>query len=138
MRKRRVALYFSWSRPQEINVDLGTLENRYPSLFEFRRALYPIAAALKDAVPQDISGFMDHVIVDDFKRFGEVIAEETNFTPPVIQREGDQPPVSQLDADFLRAYDTLIVVSLDHFRTRQTASAAEIEAVRDFLSRENT
>ncbi len=137
MKKRRVAIYFAWSRPLEINADLGTLENRYPTLFEFRRALYPVAAALKAVAAQDISGFMDHVILDDFKRFGDVIAEETGVAPPVIQREGARPPVAQLDRDYLSAYDTLVVVSLDHFRTQQVASTAEIEAVRDFLARES-
>jgi hypothetical protein len=139
MKKRRVALYFAWSRPQEIRVDLGVLENRYPTLFEFRRALYPLVEALKEPkqFSQDISGFLDHVILDDFRRFTKVISEQTGVAPPVVQREGDEPPAKQLDRDFLVDYDTLIIVSLDHFRTRQSASQAEIEAIRDFLQRED-
>lgn len=140
MKRRRVALYFAWSRPAEIKADLGILENRYPALFEFRRALWPLFEAAKDPqnFSQNISGFLDHVILADFQRFTELVLEETGYVVPVIQREGDQPPTRELDRDFLASYDTLIVVSLDHFRTNQTASPAEVEAIRDFLGRENT
>jgi hypothetical protein len=39
---RRFALYFSWSRSLETAAELGKLENRYPTLFEFRRAIWPL------------------------------------------------------------------------------------------------
>jgi hypothetical protein len=138
MAGRRVALYFAWSRPAEIGADFGVLENRYPTLYEFRRALWPEFESLKQAPPflQDISGFLDHVVLHDFQRFANLIKEVTGNEVPIIQRVGNQPPAKELDHDFLGNYDTLIVVSLDHFRTAQTATAGEIECVRDFLRRE--
>jgi len=37
MGSRQVAMYFAWSRPDEENAHLGTLENRFTALFELRR-----------------------------------------------------------------------------------------------------
>jgi hypothetical protein len=139
MARRRFALYFSWSRPKEIGSDLGVLENRFPTLFEFRRAIWPMYEWANNPAnhKQDISGFLDHVILFDFQRFNKVIIEATGNPILVIQREGNTPPVRELDEDFLKDIDTLIVVSLDHYKTEQRATQGEIEAVRHFLQREN-
>lgn len=146
MANRRFALYFAWSRPREyatptgveLSTPLGTIENRYPTLFEFRRALWPEFEHLRDAkrFNQSIAGFFDNVILQDFELFRRTIREETGNEVSVIQRETDRPPLTQLDDDFFEGIDTLIVVSLDHNRTNQVASAGEIEAIRTFLSRE--
>jgi hypothetical protein len=37
MSGRQVALYFAWSRPDEVTAPLGILDNRFPALFEVRR-----------------------------------------------------------------------------------------------------
>lgn len=139
MKPRKVGLYFAWSRPAEIQVDLGVLENRYPTLFEFRRALWPRVEALKNPQThaQSVQGFLDHVILSDFERFRTVVKEATGQEVEVIQRLGDQPPARELDRDFLDRFDTLIVVSLDHFRTQQEATAGELDALRDFLRQED-
>jgi hypothetical protein len=137
---RRFALYFSWSRPSEIDVDLGVLENRFPTLFEFRRAIWPLYewAANPANYRQDVSGFMDHVILFDFQHFSNAISELTGQPVEVIQRLDDQPPVQELDEEFLSTVDTLIVVSLDHIRTRQAPTEGEIQALRHFLEREDS
>jgi hypothetical protein len=136
MRKRRFALYFAWSRPKELGAPLGVLENRYPTLFEFRRALWPIFERLKDpgVYSQDLLGFLDHVVLTDFEVFRRAIKEATGHEVPLIQREGDQPPTGQLDDQLLKDVDTLIIISLDHFRTRQDATQGEIDLVRNFLT----
>jgi len=140
MAGRKFALYFSWSRPRENGAPLGVLENRYPCLFEFRRAIWPAYewAADPKNFNQQIVGFLDHVILFDFDPFAGLIREVTGHPLQVIQREGDAPPVRELDDAFLRDIDTLIVVSLDHLVTAQKATAGEIEAVRAFLKREET
>jgi len=139
MASRHFALYFSWSRPQEeLRSPLGVLENRYPSLFEFRRALWPQIEQFRDQAlfDQGIAGFLDHVVLSDFEVFRKFIKGETGNEVPVIQREGDKPPTGQLDDSLLRGVDTLIVVSLDHYRTSQQASRGEIDLVSTFLQRE--
>lgn len=139
MQNRRVALYFSWSRPSEINVDLGVLSNRYPTLFEFRRAIWPIYewASNADNYRQDVAGFMDHVILFDFQHFSDAMAEMTGSPVSVIQRVDDTPPVRELDEEFLKDVDTLLVVSLDHIRSDQRPTPGEIQALRHFLERED-
>lgn len=140
MSKRRVCLYFAWSRPDELGADLSVLENRYPTLFEFRRAIWPYYewASNPAQYRQDVGGFLDHVILFDFQAFDAVIAAETGRATSIIQRQGDKPPVLELDDTLLADVDTLIVVSLDHFRTAQRASAGEVDAIRAFLRREGS
>jgi hypothetical protein len=144
MASRKVGLYFAWSRPQEIGADLALIDNRYPTLYEFRRMLWPEFEQLRDArrFSQGIDGFMDNVILADFAHFRDVVRTETGNEVALIQREGDKPPTGHLDQEFLQGIDTLIVVSLDHIRPAdgggvQEASPGEIELIRDFLSHEN-
>jgi hypothetical protein len=141
MASRRFGLYFSWSRPQEVNTDLGLLDNRFPTLFEFRRILWPEFEGLSDRrrFSQAIDGFLDHVILSDFRHFQEVVRQETGSEVTLIQREGDKPPTNHLDDTLLQGIDTLIIVSLDHVRASgcQVAGPGEIELVRNFLSHEN-
>lgn len=143
MASRRFGLYFAWSRPQETGADLGILDNRYPALFEFRRILWPEFEHLQDPARfhQGIEGFLDHVILSDFRHFQSVVQEATGNPVVLIQREGDKPPTGHLDRALLAGIDTLIVVSLDHIRGgsggRQEAAPGEIELLREFLSREN-
>ncbi|MCI0458401.1 MAG: hypothetical protein L0Z62_15660 [Gemmataceae bacterium] len=137
---RRFALYFAWSRPQEVGALLGTLENRYPTLFEFRRALWPHYEHASDPTLylQDISGFLDHVILFDFQRFTQVVAAVTGQRVQLVQRQVDPARHQPLDAALLRDVDTLIVISLDHVRTDQQASAEEVGTIQQFLQREGT
>jgi hypothetical protein len=144
MASRQFGLYFAWSRPQEIGAHLGVLDNRFPTLFEFRRLLWPEFEHLRDSArfPQGIEGFLDHVILSDFHHFQQVIREATGNEVVLIQREGDKPPTGHLDDTLLADIDTLIVVSLDHLRApdaggQQDAAPGEIELVHHFLSRED-
>lgn len=136
--RRRFALYFSWSRPAEAGAELGVLDNRYPTLFEFRRAIWPFYEWAADAgkYDQGIGGFCEHVVLFDFQRFDAVVTEATGRAVSLLQRLDDEPPVREIDDDLLREVDTLVVVSLDHLVTGQRASEAETDAVRAFLQRE--
>jgi hypothetical protein len=137
--QRKFALYFAWSRPQEIGAELGKLENRYPTLFEFRRAIWPAYEwrSNPDIYKQDISGFLDHVVLSDFQYFSEVIFSTTGNPVTVAQRQNDDDTIQLLDEDFLKDIDTLIVVSLDHFDTKQEPMAVEIAAIKQFLKRQD-
>jgi hypothetical protein len=135
MAGRQFALYFSWNRTAELGADLGQLDNRYPALFEFRRMLWPEFERLADPgkFAQGIEGFMDDVILSDFQFFRRHIEDETGNLVSVAQRRaGDiETPLGLVCSG---GNDTLIVVSLDHQRTGQTASAEEIDAAREFLA----
>ncbi len=139
MTGRRTTLYFSWNRLSEIHVNLSHLNNRLPTLYEFRRARWPDMRWAEDAVKykQDISGFMDQVILSDFQLFSEVVEEIAGVPVPIVQRVEDTGAIHELNEEFLGKVDTLIVTSLDHFRSEQKPSSAELEAVRHFLERED-
>lgn len=136
--KRRIAMYFAWDRSAETTAPLGNLDNRFPALFEVRRLFWPAYEALSHSPGgQGIDGFLEAIFLQNFARFGEQVAMLTGGPLRQVQRrtaEGDTP----LDAALLNAVDTLIVISFDSQRTGQTASAAEVAAVRDFLVRPNT
>ncbi|WP_461327254.1 hypothetical protein [Bradyrhizobium barranii] len=122
-----------------MSAPLGVLENRYPTLFEFRRALWPLVEQLRDPAQYDqgVAGFLDHVVLSDFEAFRKLTKDETGHEVSVIQREGSSPTRSQIDEALLLNIDTLIVVSLDHFRTCQQASPDEVELIRRFLQTES-
>jgi hypothetical protein len=60
---RQVALYFAWSRPDEIAAPLGVLEDRFPALFELRRLFWPRFEEFADPAKfdQSIGGFLDNI-----------------------------------------------------------------------------
>ncbi|WP_198960090.1 hypothetical protein [Synechococcus sp. BO 8801] len=62
--------------------------------------------------------------------------EATGNEVAIFQRQTGAPPLQFLDDDLLRELDTLVIVSLDHFRTEQSAAADEVEAIRMFLGQE--
>ena len=137
MAGRRFLLYFAWNRPAECDIDLGNLENRYPTLFEFRRALWPMFDQLRSKPDQLVGGFLDHIVLSDFERFRQVIKEVTGEEVQLLQRVLDTNIESQLNQKMIEEFDTVIVVSLDHFRTEQAAADVEVEFLKEFLSRED-
>src|ERR1700753_2368378 len=79
MAGRQVALYFAWSRPDEIAAPLGILEGRVPALFEPRRILWPRFEQFADPAKfdQGIAGFLDNIQLANFKLFAELAAAWT-------------------------------------------------------------
>jgi hypothetical protein len=135
MAGRQFGLYFAWSRAAETGADLGNLDNRFPSLFEFRRILWPVFERLADPArfDQGVKGFMDDVILADFQFFRSRIEAETGNSVGVVQRVS-MDVETPLNLAFSAGIDTMIIISLDHERTNQKASAAEIAAAREFLA----
>lgn len=140
MSNRRFGLYFSWNRAKENAALLGTLENRFPTLFEFRRAIWPRYEHASDPLQfkQDVTGFLDHVVLFDFQQFRKIIGEVTGTLPAIFQRNGTNGEVQTLDEQLLQSLDTLIIVSLDHLTSGQQMDADEHAAVNRFLERDGT
>src|SRR5262249_13248120 len=130
----QVALYFAWSRPDEVAAPLGILENRFPALFELRRMFWPRFEQFVDPVKfdQGIGGFLDNIQLPNFKLFADLAAPCTG-TP--VRRAERQTAAGwcPLDGAFLAGVDMLVIVSFDSSRTEQRASPAEIGAIRSFL-----
>lgn len=135
MSDRTIVLYYAWSRPGEIGAPLEVIENRFPTLFESRRLGYPRFEALSDPAQfdQGVGGFLDHIMKHNFSAFVELTRARTGRPAMEIERV-TEAGVSPLDSGILDTADTLIVISFDSLRTRQEASAAEVEAVRRFLA----
>jgi hypothetical protein len=136
MTGRKVIVYYAWSHPEEANAPLGVIEDRYPTLFEGRRILYPALEDLSDPArfDQSVAGFLDNILKRNFAAFVEQASTQTGH--PVIEdmrttADGKHTPI---DANLLDGADTLIILSYDSFRTRQQVNAEEVTAVRNFLS----
>jgi hypothetical protein len=134
MADRQVALYFAWSRPDEVAAPLGILENRFPALFELRRLFWPRYEQLADPekFDQGVGGFLDHIQLANFELFAELAASWTGHPVRRAERR-TEAGLNALDAEFLTGIDTLVIISFDSSRTKQRASDAELRAVRTFL-----
>jgi hypothetical protein len=134
MAGRQVALYFAWSRPDEVAAPLSILEDRFPALFELRRLFWPRYEQFADPLKfdQGVGGFLDNIQLANFKHFADLAASWTGNPVRQAERRTDAS-LRPLDAEFLAGVDTLIVISFDSSRTEQEASDTEIGAVRAFL-----
>lgn len=140
MKSRRFSLYFSWDRSSETRLPPGSLDDRYPTLFEIRRQLWPRFGPdwLRDHPEQDVHGFLDLVVRRDFEPFAAAVSEATGQPVRVAERRGRAPTLTLLDAALLDQTDSLVLVSLDHLTNDTLPQPDEVEAVRAFLAREES
>jgi hypothetical protein len=139
--RRRVSIYISWTYPGEANRNVAEMDNRFSTLTEVRRALWPAYEIPRFADPlqfqQGISGSLE-LFFWAWVRFQTLVEEVTGHRVPVFQRIDQAGFGLPLDERVLADTDTLLVFSLDHSVTGQAPSAAENEAVAAFLRREGT
>jgi hypothetical protein len=136
-----VSVYVTWSYPAEANHDPTGLDNRFSTMTEVRRVLWPAYETPPWSDPlrfqQGIAGSLE-LFFWAWVKFQELVEEVTGHVVPVFQRVDQAGFFLPLDERVLADADTLLVFGLDHTVTGQGASPAEIEAVRAFLSREGT
>src|SRR5580692_9230213 len=127
MAGRQVALYFAWSRPDEVAAPLGILEDRFPALFEVRRMHWPRLEQFADPAKfdQGVGGFLDNIQLANFKLFADLAASWTGNPVRRAERRTDAG-LCALDDAFLAGVDTLVIIGFDSSRTNQQAGAAEI------------
>ncbi|AKU96557.1 hypothetical protein AKJ09_03221 [Labilithrix luteola] len=139
--RRRVSIYVAWSYPGEAGHDPSELDNRFSTMTEVRRVLWPAYEAPqwsdKLRFQQGIAGSLE-LFFWAWVNFQELVGEVTGNVVPVFQRVDQAGFSLPLDERVLDDADTLFVFGLDHLITEQVASASEIEAVRAFLQREGT
>ncbi len=136
MASRRIAVYYAWSRPDEIGAPHGVIENRFPAVFELRRMLYPRLQELADPslIDQGVGGFLDHIMKKNFSAFVEQAGAQTGRPVLEMERVQDDGRRILLDDERLQGVDTLIVISFDSIRTAQKANDRELGAIRAFLA----
>lgn len=139
--KRRFSIYVTWSYPAETNKDLTQMDNRFSTMTEVRRVGWPVFEASEYSSPlmfqQGVAGALE-LFFRAWLPFQQSVAEATGHVVPVYQRIDHAGYELPLDERVLDDTDTLMVWGLDSMGTRQEASVEEIEAVRQFLSREGT
>jgi hypothetical protein len=139
--QRRFSVYISWSYPGEANRDVTVMDNRFSTMTEVRRVIWPSFETPQYADPmlfqQGIAGSLELFFLA-WVQFQQLIGEITGHPVAMYQRVDQAGVKLSLDERILADTDTLLVWGLDHMVTQQEASAEEIEAVREFLKREGT
>lgn len=138
--KRRVSIYWTWSYPWEANRDTAELDNRFSTLTEVRRVAWPGYEGTewnRMNFLQGIAGTLElfHRSTVDFQK---VVGEVTGHPVAVFQRIDQAGYKQPIDERILADTDTLLVFGLDHLIAEQEASVEEIEAIREWLKREDT
>jgi hypothetical protein len=139
--RRRVSIYVCWSFPGEANRNVAELDNRFSTMTEVRRVEWPNWEGPEWSDPtmfqQGIAGALE-LFFRAWLPFQQLIGEITGHVVPVFQRVDQAGYRLPLDERVLFDVDTLFVFGLDHVLTEQEASSHEIEAVRQWLTREGT
>jgi hypothetical protein len=138
--KRRLSIYWTWSYAFEAQRDPADLDNRFSTMTEVRKVLWPIYEKPEWSAaqfPQGIAGTLElfHRSTLDFQRLG---AEITGHPVAVFQRVDQAGFRLPIDERILADTDTLMVFGLDHLYSGEEASAGELAAIRQWLEREGT
>ena len=139
--RRRVSMYISWSYPAEAGRNPSELDNRFSTMTEVRRVAWPAYEVPQWSDPlqfqQGIAGALE-LFFWAWAPFQQFVGETTGHVLPVFQRIDQAGFKLPLDERVLADADTLLVFGLDHMVTEQEAASEEIEALRQFLTREGT
>src|SRR3954451_10446361 len=137
---RRFTIYWTWSYPWEANRDVSELDNRFSTMTEVRRVAWPNYEKpefSERAFLQGISGTLELFHLSTV-RFQTIVGEVTGQPAVVYQRIDQAGQKLPINEQMLADTDTLMVFGLDHMITEQEAAPEEIEALKQFLTREGT
>src|ERR1700730_13025330 len=138
--RRRFTIYWTWSYPWEANRDVTELDNRFSTITEVRRVAWPNYEKpeySEKVFLQGIAGTLELFHLSTV-RFQTIVGEVTGQPVAVYQRIDQAGQRLPIDERMLADTDTLMVFGLDHMITEQEAAPAEIEAVKQFLTREGS
>ncbi|MFI7690091.1 hypothetical protein ACIBQ6_13530 [Nonomuraea sp. NPDC049655] len=139
--RRRLSIYVAWSYPAEAGADVTRLDDRFSTMTEVRRVQWPAYEDPQWSDPlrfqQGIAGGLE-LFFWGWLPFQQFVEDRTGFQVPVYQRVDQAGFHTPLDERVLADTDTLFVWGLDHMITGQDATPAEVEALRDWLTREGT
>jgi hypothetical protein len=138
--KRRFSIYWTWSYPWEANRDINELDNRFSTMAEVRRSIWPNFEASdwdKMNFLQGIAGTLE-LFHRSTISFQDITGEATGHPVAVYQRIDQAGYKLPIDERVLADTDTLMVFGLDHLVSEQEAEPGEIDAIREWLTREDT
>jgi hypothetical protein len=138
--QRRFSVYWAWSYPWESNRDVTEMDNRYSTMTEVRRVLWPHYETMEFSAKMFLQGIAGTLELFHLSlvRFQQLVGSVTDQPVAVYQRVDQAGQKQLIDDQLLEDTDTLMVFGLDHMLTEQEASHAEIDALRRFLAREGT
>jgi len=137
---RRVSIYWTWSYPWESQRDPAGIYNRFSTITEVRNVAWPAY----ETPEYDAANFLQGIAgtLELFHRSTlsfQALVEETTGHPVAVFQRVDQAGYRQpIDERILADTDTLMVFGLDHLVAEQDAAPEEIEAIRQWLTREGT
>src|SRR6478672_1129112 len=137
---RRFTIYWTWSYPWEANRDVSELDNRFSTMTEVRRVAWPNYERpeySEKVFLQGIAGTLELFHLSTV-RFQTIVGEVTGQPVVVYQRIDQAGQRLPIDERMLADTDTLMVFGLDHMMTEQEAAPEEVEALKQFLTREGT
>jgi len=138
--KRRLSIYWTWSYPFESQRDPASMENRFSTMTEVRTVLWPAYEKPEWSAAQFLQGIAG--TLELFHRstlsFQKIAEEATGHPVAVFQRVDQAGYALPIDERILADTDTLLVFGLDHLVADQEAGRAEIEAIREWLKREDS
>lgn len=137
---RRVSIYVAWTFPGEANRDVTELDNRFSTMTEVRRVLWPNYESAQwspKMFQQGIAGTLE-LFFRSWTSFQRIVGDATGYAVPMFQRVDQAGYYQPLDERVLADTDTLLLFGLDHDVTEQEATPEEIEAVRRFVAREGS
>src|SRR6476646_892950 len=137
---RRFTIYWTWSYPWEANRDVTELDNRFSTMTEVRRVAWPNYEKpeySEKAFLQGIGGTLELFHLSTV-RFQTIVGQVTGQPVVVYQRIDQAGQKLPINEQMLADTDTLMVFGLDHMVTEQEAAPEEIEALKQFLTRDGT
>jgi hypothetical protein len=138
--KRRLSIYWTWSYPFESQRDPASLDNRFSTMTEVRTVAWPAYEKPEWSAAQFLQGIagtleLFHRSTLDFQKVAE---EATGHPVAVFQRVDQAGFMLPVDERILGDTDTLLMFGLDHLIAGQEASRAEIDALKEWLKREDS
>lgn len=137
---RRVSIYWTWSYPWEAQRDPAAMANRFSTMTEVRNVVYPAY----ETPEFDAANFLQGIAgtLELFHRstlsFQHLVGELTGHPVAVFQRVDQAGYPQPIDERILADTDTLMVFGLDHLTSGLDAGFDEVEAIRQWLRRDDT
>ena len=138
--KRRLSIYWTWSYPWEANRDVAEMDNRFSTMTEVRRVVWPAYETPEWSAKnfhQGIAGTLE-LFHRSTLSFQKLAGEATGHPVAVFQRVDQAGYKLLIDERILADTDTLMVFGLDHLPAEQEAAPEEIAAIREWLKRDTT
>lgn len=138
--KRRISIYWAWSYPWEAQRDPADLDNRFSTMTEVRRVVWPEYETPEWSAAQFLQGIAG--TLELFHRttllFQQAAGEAAAYPVAVFQRIDQAGYKLPIDERVLSDADTLMVFGLDHVLSEQEATPEEVQAIGEWLKREGT